>query len=216
MSFFSNFSHPKKLLGKLICFGMNHGEHVKLSKWCLSYVKNTGASENTTDDPDTILDIGCGGGGNLGLMSAMFSKSTLTGLDHSDTALSVSASKNRKNVKEGRVKLVKGDVYELPFDKDSFSLVTAFECTYFFDDLARAFSQISKITEDNGRFLIGVTAYTDGKMERFFEKKIEGMKVYTVDDYTSALRSAGFSDISVQSKKHGLCIIAQKHQSIAA
>ncbi|MGN0915052.1 MAG: class I SAM-dependent methyltransferase [Succinivibrio sp.] len=204
MSFFSNFAHPKNILGTLICMGMNHGEHQTLSSWALSFIDKSDAQDFR------ILDVGCGGGANLKKMSKMFENSSLTGIDPSKTSLKVSSQKNKSNIKNGRLSLVEGDVSNLPFEKDTYNLITAFECTYFFSDLNRAFNEMHRTLKDGGSVLIGVTAYENGRMENFFEKKVPGMKVYSIDDYQQALEKNGFKNVQIYKRKHALAVIAAK------
>lgn len=81
------------------------------------------------DDAD-ILDIGCGGGRNIQRLLRAAPKGHVTGIDPSETAVSMSFALNREAIADGRC-----DVYEerqtFSFGDNRFDLVMASETMYF-------------------------------------------------------------------------------------
>ena len=52
-NYFNQTRKPEGFLGKMMVNGMNGG-HAKLSDWGMSFLKDV--------DPETAIDLGCGGG----------------------------------------------------------------------------------------------------------------------------------------------------------
>ncbi|MBO6263596.1 MAG: class I SAM-dependent methyltransferase, partial [Clostridia bacterium] len=78
--------------------------------------------------------------------------------------------------------------------------------------LADCFKNVFDILKDGGYFLI--VNESDGKDEtgKKYEKIIEGMKVYTDDEIVSALKEAGFTEVSAvhHDKKPWIAVLAKK------
>lgn len=109
--------------------------------------------------------------------------------------------------------VVLGNVAALPFENSSFDLATAFETVYFWPDVEMAFRQVVRVLRPGGIFMIcnesdGIDA--GGKK---WEKKIDGMKVYTAEELRAYLLHAGFDQIEAihHPQKPWLCVVAQKH-----
>ena len=75
MYILENFGNPKGKLGSLLIKMMNKG-HRKLHLWGISYL-------NVNDD-DNILDIGCGGGSAIKIISEKYSSCNIYGIDISE------------------------------------------------------------------------------------------------------------------------------------
>ena len=108
---------PKGRFGRLMARGMNVG-HAKMAAWGLTHV-----SINSTD---VILDVGCGGGGNVHRFAKMIKEGKVYGIDYSEVSIEVSRKVNRKFIEAGRVKIHHASVSSLPFENNTFNLVTGF------------------------------------------------------------------------------------------
>lgn len=101
---------------------------------------------------------------------------------------------------------------KLDLEKGKYDLATAFETVYFWPGLADCFKNVFDILKDGGYFLI--VNESDGKDEtgKKYEKIIEGMKVYTDDEIVSALKEAGFTEVSAvhHDKKPWIAVLAKK------
>jgi len=62
---------------------------------------------------------------------------------------------NAQAIRESRCKVVEGSVAELPFGKDTFDMVTAFETIYFWPDIEHCFNEVKRVLKDGGVFAIG-------------------------------------------------------------
>jgi Cyclopropane fatty acid synthase and related methyltransferases len=91
-SLMMNLRKPDGFWGHLILSLMNYG-HTPIIKWALSFVPLTST--------DTVLDIGCGGGGAIRRMAQTSGK--VYGVDYSETSVATARSKNKKAISQGKV-----------------------------------------------------------------------------------------------------------------
>jgi ubiquinone/menaquinone biosynthesis C-methylase UbiE len=101
--------------------------------------------------PARILDAGCGTGGMVHWLSR---HGAVTGLDIAEAALSRAQSR-------GLQSLARGSVDALPFQSESFDLVTSFDVLYHLsvkDDL-QALHEIARVLTPGGMLLIRVPAH---------------------------------------------------------
>ncbi len=183
---------PSGRLGKIIAKGMNKG-HAKLAAWGLSHVK--------IDPNDKILDIGCGGGGNIERYAKMILNGKIFGIDYSRTAVNVSTEINKRYIIQGIVEISQGSVSSLPFPDDFFNLVSGFEAYYFWPDLTRDLREIYRILKPNGHFILVNEGYkcNNQKRRKGAEKwsKLGNFPIHTPEEYKEFLEQAGFSNIQI-------------------
>lgn len=201
---FSNTRKPEGFFGRMIVNGMNGGGHAKLAGWGLSEVS---IAENAD-----ILDVGCGGGANIARLLRRAPKGTVTGIDYSSVSVKKSSEVNAKAIAAGRCQVVEGSADALPFEEDSFDLVTAFETVYFWPEIEKCFAGVRRTLKDGGHFVIvNEDDGLSGNNEKW-EKLIDGMHTYTPDELRTHLTAAGFHDITVRrdEQHHWLCVTAEK------
>ena len=189
--FFSQTRKPEGALGKLMLSGMNSG-HAKLADWGFSHIRSL--------TPLTAVDLGCGGGRNAGELLRMFPTVRVTAVDYSDLSVEKAKAYNREAIASGRCDVRQGDVSRLDLPSESFGLATAFETVYFWPGLETCFGQVFQVLNPGGTFMI--CNESDGKDEASlkYEKIIEGMTIYTIEEIEAALKAAGFS--AVRSDHH--------------
>lgn len=195
--FFKNTRKPEGLAGKLMVQMMNKG-HASLAQWGFSHISLKGNVD--------ALDIGCGGGANVAAMLQMFPEGMVTGMDYSPVSVEKSAAVNQAAIQAGRCRILKGDASALPFAKDSFDLVTAFETVYFWPRLASCFRQVHTVLRPGGIFLI--CNEDSDPSDNTWTKRIDGMTIYSREQLKQLLEQAGFSDIRWDEKKGWLCMTA--------
>ena len=202
--FFQNTRKPEGLGGKIMVAVMNKG-HEPLSQWGFSHL--------TLKYNDSVLDIGCGGGANIAKLLKRCPGGTVTGVDYSQVSVDKAVFVNRKAVSAGRCMLVRGSVSDIPFEDETFNLVTAFETVYFWPDIVNSFRSVHRVLKAGGTFFI--CNETDGrnKSDENWVSIIQGFTVYTADQLTSYLNEAGFSGIktTVDTDRHWMCISAKKN-----
>ena len=186
MGFFSNMRKPEGKLGNIQLKSMNN-EHTPVSLWGLKHL-------NISPD-DVILDIGCGGGMNINRMAQGAKK--VYGVDYSIESVNLSKEVNEDLIKEGRVEVHEGNVMDLPFEDNSFDIVTAFETVYFWPDIVKSFGEVKRVLKPGGMFLIGCEANgTNNLAMKFFDKVVD-MTFYEDNDLVGFLKSNGFKEITV-------------------
>lgn len=197
MNWTRNFQKPEGFLGKFLLANMNL-EHTPISKWGLSHYawqKNT-----------TVLDIGCGGGMNLKRMLKLSPQGNVCGIDISQESLNKSRKVNAKEIGK-RCTVKYGSADAIPFGKDTFDIVTAFETIYFWGDMEKSLKEIARVLKPNGTFLI-VNELSDPA--NIWNKMIKDMTVYTPPEIKALLQNAGFEDIKVYTKGNfRLCVSAR-------
>ena len=186
-----NARKPVGELGDKLLDRMNES-HESLAQW--------GVSHLDIEKDDVILDIGCGGGVNVERFLKM-TENKVYGLDYSEVAVEKSTKLNQAAIDEERCEIIQGSVSELPFEDNTFDIVTGFETVYFWPD----FVNDSKEEDDRQKELIDLL----------------DMNIFSADEFAEYLREAGFSDIISFSKDAPdslnkelvtgwLCVIARK------
>ena len=126
-----------------------------------------------------ILDVGCGTGANLEML-AQFGEAE--GVDISDEALEFCCAKG--------LKTHKGLAEELPFENESFDLVTALDVIEHLDDDILGLKEIHRVLRKGGRALIFVPAFMWlwGIQDDISNHRIR----YTRKQITQRIKESGF------------------------
>ncbi|WP_406534510.1 class I SAM-dependent methyltransferase [Methanobrevibacter sp.] len=185
MGFFENMGNPQGKLGNMQLKSMNK-EHTPVSLWGLKHLD--------IKDDDIILDIGCGGGMNVKRMAEKAKK--VFGIDYSIVSVELSTEVNEDLIKNGLVEIVEGNVQSLPFEDETFDIVTAFETVYFWPDIEKCFGEVKRVLKPGGVFLIGMESNGDNNFIMKFWKHFIDMEMYTDEEIASFLENNGFSEIT--------------------
>ena len=186
MGFFDNMRKPKGKLGNIQLKSMNK-EHTPVSLWGLKHLN--------IEDDDIILDVGCGGGININRMAKKAKK--VYGIDYSEESVKLSREVNQDLIKEGKVKVLEGNVQSLPFEDETFDIVTAFETVYFWPDIEKSFGEVKRVLKPGGTFLIGMeTNGSDNLIMKFWGHFID-MVLYDDVEITRFLQNNDYSEITV-------------------
>ena len=119
------------------------------------------------------------------------------GVDYSIESVNLSKEVNQDLIREGRVEVHEGNVMDLPFEDNSFDIVTAFETVYFWPDIVKSFGEVKRVLKPGGMFLIGCEANgTNNLAMKFFDKVID-MTFYEDNDLVGFLKSNDFNEITV-------------------
>lgn len=196
---------PEGKLGKIMLNGMNSG-HAKMADWGMSYLGNI--------SPQKIIDIGCGGGRNIGELLKRYSGANATAVDYSELSVDKAKEYNKNFIQAGRLKVIQGDVSSLNIKEKSFELATAFETIYFWPGLEKCFREVAKVLSDDGYFMIVNESDGTDATSLKFEKIIDGMKCYTTKQIRDALVAAGFQQVTCHhhETKSWIVVIAKKNK----
>jgi len=194
---------PEGKLGKMMLNGMNSG-HAKMADWGLSHL--------TTIAPERIVDLGCGGGRNIGELLKKYPSAKGTAVDYSELSVEKAREYNKDLIAGGRLEVQQGDVSALTLPDGAYELATAFETIYFWPGLEKCFSEVARILKAGGYFMIVNESDGTDAASLKFEKIIDGMKCYTAEQIEAALKAAGFTKIKVDhhQSKPWLTVLAKK------
>ena len=142
-----------------------------------------GVSHFNIDETDKILDIGCGGGKNLERFAKQIGKDgCVVGIDYSEVSVEKSTDLNKQAIDDGKVKVLQGSVSEMPFEDESFDIVTGFETIYFWPDFINDLKEVNRVLKKDGLvFFCNEAVYREGiYLLRFFtiggNGHVEGLK----------------------------------------
>lgn len=186
MGFFDNMRKPKGKLGQIQLKSMNK-EHTPVALWGLKHLD--------IKSDDVILDVGCGGGININRMAKQAKK--VYGVDYSVDSVKVSREVNRQEIYDGKVEVVQGDVQSLPFDDETFDIVTAFETVYFWPNIEKCFGEVKRVLKPGGIFLIGTESNGSDNIAMKISEKFIDMIVYNDEELTEFLQNNDYSQITV-------------------
>ena len=129
-----------------------------------------------------ILDVGCGTGLNMKMMSKF---GDVSGVDVAEEALGFCKKRGLSNVKESEVE-------KLDFEDKSFDVVTALDVLYHKNvkDDIKAMKEIGRVLKPNGYFIM-----TDSAMKCLYGKHDlaqHGIRRYSKKELKSKLKEAGF------------------------
>ncbi|HKZ78933.1 MAG TPA: class I SAM-dependent methyltransferase [Pyrinomonadaceae bacterium] len=127
-----------------------------------------------------ILDVGCGTGANLELLSEF---GEAEGIDVSPEALEFCRERGLKNVREGEAE-------HLPFPDDSFDLVTGLDVVEHLDHDLAGLKEMHRVLRPNGRALLFVPAFMFlwGVQDEVSNHR----RRYTLPELKRLVREAGF------------------------
>ena len=176
--------------------------HKELHRWALEHV--------SLDTDKTILDVGFGGGQNIHNLLHLTHDAKIWGIDYSPASCRKCAQVNQDAIRAGRVELCQGSADALPYDRDSFDLVTAFETIYYWPNIEKCFQGIYDCMRRSGRFLI----CNEDSSAAGNEELIEALHLnyYSCEDLDRMLRQVGFRTVHTYTHHNGkwICAVAKK------
>lgn len=206
----SQCQKPAGWLGRFVVWNMN-SRHSRVTDWGLANV--------AIKPRDIILDIGCGGGKAVSKLAALATEGKVFGLDYSDVSVAFARKVNADLISRGRVEIHEGSVSELPFQADTFDLVTAVETHFWWPDLPLGMREILRVLKPGGTVVVIAEVYkgantTTAKLVVKFSAQT-GMKLLTPDEHRGLFRDAGFSDIQTLERpdKGWICAVGKKPAS---
>uniref|UniRef100_UPI0038CD1C84 class I SAM-dependent methyltransferase n=1 Tax=Solibacillus palustris TaxID=2908203 RepID=UPI0038CD1C84 len=146
-----------------------------------------------------ILDVGCGGGKTLQLLSKINAYGKIYGIDYSDQAVKDSIRTNKVDVATGKVHVQQASVTDIPFPENVFDIITAFQTHYFWVDLENSVKEVFRVLKQDGYFCIVAEVY----------KINYHMKTYkTKEDMEQLFKKTGFNTVEfyVHPNNKWICI----------
>lgn len=197
-----NPASPEGEQGRKMLERMNEA-HRQLTDWALD------GSGILPESDGNILDIGFGGGAALKNLEDRFPKTTLYGIDVSETAVDAATDYNRDAVIEGRMRLRQGEVSDLPYGDDMFSLILSVESYFFWPDFAEDVRGIARILKSGGSLLIAGESYQRDDIPAYEQKVADrfDLRLKTPDEFKAAYEAAGLKnvDVRIDAEKGWIC-----------
>ena len=177
---------PSWLPGRVVAMGMNLS-HRRLSAWGLSHLQ--------IGQKFTILDVGCGGGQTI-------------------KQLATARRTNAALIETGRVDVRLGSVSALPFDANTFDVVTAMETHYYWPDLVADFREVQRVLKPGGTFAIVAETHRGTRMDWLYRPAMRLLRAtyLTAAEHRELLTQAGYTNVeTVEERSTGwLCAIGKK------
>ena len=183
--------NPKGIAGRIAGAVMNamHTKIFSLMLW----------EHHIQNDAD-VLDIGCGGGKCLKMISRK-TQGLVCGIDHSEEMVKMAKKVNRCR---RNVDVSKADVTKLPFEDDSFDVVTAIETIQFWPDIARGLKEAGRVLRRDGRIII------INRFPKQGSKWAMLVKLQSVKDYKNVLEHAGYRNIRIETDSLWIKVTGQR------
>jgi cyclopropane fatty-acyl-phospholipid synthase-like methyltransferase len=143
---------------------------------------------------DTVLEIGCGAGYAIRLITEKNTRCTVDALDFSPMMLKKAEKNNLKQASAGRVHFFKGDFGDYDFGDIVYSKIFAINVIYFWNDLSSKFSKIYSLLKTGGRLILFMSSPERLQKVPF---AVDGVfNKYTVTQVENDLSSAGFMKLN--------------------
>ncbi len=196
---------PAGRFGRLLIGAMNIS-HYQMTDWGLSHL--------SIGKQDTILDVGCGGGGTVHKLAKIATNGKVYGIDFSDESVMVSRMTNKQFIQMGRVEIQQSSVSCLPFSEGMFDLVTAVNTHNYWPNLVADMQQISRVLKPGGKLIIIGSVYEGGKYDKRNQKFAALIKIAfpSVNELRELFLRAGYSEVQMFEKYNWswICGIGRK------
>lgn len=222
----TSLSRPTGGLGVAVGHAMSL-QHYTLTAWCHRLLAPAADAD--------VLDVGCGSGNALRLLGRRCS-GLLAGVDPSPTMVEMTRranagagrrekSRGARSDGEGRLRVRLGSATALPFDDDSFDVVTAIETLYFWPAPEEGLREALRVLRPGGQLAIALEMTKDAADEPTWLQRVfgasftrrsaaEGLAIVSGVELTTMVRAAGFDRIrfAVEPRRSlgWLCVLARK------
>lgn len=200
-----NAGRPEGFWGKLMIRSMNRG-HSELTDWALSYMEIKSGFR--------VLDVGCGGGRTVSKLCDRVGSGKVYGIDYSPLCVKKSTKLNHKNVLCGKAEIRQASVSELPFEGESFDLITAVETYYFWPDKLHDLMELYRVLKRGGKVLLVFEMLKTSEDPDRWKTVEERLHIEAVScaEIREMLLRAGYQNIRTHTKSgtSWLCATAEK------
>lgn len=144
-----------------------------------------------------VLEVGFGNGRLISRMAEVVKEGSITGIDISRVMVSQAKKKNRDAVRSGKVKLHWASVADIPAAEATFDRVFTANTVYFWPDPTTNIQEVLRVMNSGAIFLCGLRLKGDMlQMDVVAENRDIFQNLYTLDEITSLLESAGFVKVT--------------------
>ncbi len=140
-----------------------------------------------------VLDIGCGSGWATRLLAQYAANGRVTGIDISDEMVRVA---RESSADSPNVDFDVASAEELPFPDNQFSYAFSMESLYYYENIARALSEIHRVMKPGGVFSAVVDLYQESEATHQWIATLKvPVQLLSAFDYRSMFEAAGFENV---------------------
>ena len=203
------FSRPEGDEGRERLRDMNE-HHRPLSEWALCQLPEM--------RPDSIIDIGCGGGMMISLLAEKYPDARIAGIDISDTSVEYAREFNKELIGSKRCRIDSASVSRIPYDDGSFDLAVSCESYFFWPDLVRDMEEVSRVISFGGYIAIISEAYPHPDFDEINREHSEkyGMRLRSNAYMEALIGSLGFDVRTITVEERNWVIFVGKKTSVSS
>ena len=161
-------------------------------------------------DGQSILEIGFGCGNVIRDICDRVEDVSVEGIDFSGAMMAVARKRNRRYIRDGRVRLTQGDFDSADYAADSFDAVCSANTIYFWPDPAATCARIHAALRPGGKVVL---AFVDKNKMDTMDMDMTVFRSVACDEVQHWLRAAGFSSVQPHAVDDGgaqFCVSGMK------
>lgn len=149
-------------------------------------------------------------------MAALASEGKVFGIDYSDVIVSIARKLNVHAIEQGTVEIKEASVSQLPFDGNTFDIVTAVETHFWWPDLPEGLHEIFRVLKPACTLVVIAEIYKGAqtRVARIIEKDIPrfGMNLLSPDEHRAMFIEAAFTGVQIVTdvKRGWICCVGKK------
>ncbi|MBH0157377.1 class I SAM-dependent methyltransferase [Fictibacillus sp. 5RED26] len=176
-----NYQTPKGLIGTYIVEKMVR-QHKPETEWTINLLE--------LQNHDCVLELGCGAGYAIQLISKKYLVQEIVGIDLSATAIRSATARNKKAINNQKAKMVEANFNDLPFHDNMFNKLYSIQTIYFWNEVETIVSEIYRVLKPGG---IVVITFSNGKENETWKS----VKKVSEDQVMPFMNDIGFKDVSL-------------------
>ncbi|MBN3555832.1 class I SAM-dependent methyltransferase [Fictibacillus nanhaiensis] len=176
-----NYQTPKGLIGTYIVEKMVR-QHKPETEWTIKLLG--------LQNQDCVLELGCGAGYAIQMISEKYQVQEIVGIDLSATAIRSATARNKKSINNQKAKLLEANFNNLPFQDNMFTKLYSIQTIYFWNEIDSIVSEIYRVLKPGG---IVVITFSNGKDNETWKS----VKEVSENQVMPFMMNNGFKDVSL-------------------